>query len=340
MLNFTTTDTWRHWQQRQRGVLRATKARLTPAAPALTWFSDEPLGDRVEVLVGIDAATPSQRAALRAPLEVLLEGSTPLAVLAPSQMESELSSLGFRSHAAFDPSDEVAAAAVLSVGDHLAAGAALHRIASKRGIPSFVVQHGILTPWSPPPPHGSTVLCWSAMDAAFLQSGRPDLSTEVVGSQLLFDAARLPAAPVESTVPTFLGQLHGAELPRATTIATVTALASNGPLQYRPHPAEIDRRSRRQHRRWRESGVELDRGSGPLHELGRPVVGIFSTGLLEAAASGLPAFAFGVGVPDWVHELWDRYEIAPLGSSAETRPSVPLVAPSCAIIDRLSAERS
>lgn len=293
----------------------------------------------MEVLIAIDADTPSQRAALRAPLEVLLGRSTPLAVLAPGQMHSELSDLGFRCLAAFDPSDEIAATAVLTVGDHLAAGAALHRIANERGIPSFVVQHGILTPWSPPPPRGSTVLCWSAMDAAFLQSGRADLSTEIVGSQLLFDAARLPAAPVASEVPTFLGQLHGAELPRATTIATVTAIAANGPLHYRPHPAETDRRSRRQHRRWLESGVQLDRGAAPLHELGHPVVGIFSTGLLEAAASGLPAFGVGVGVPAWVHELWDRYEIAPLGSSGDTRPAVPLVAPSIAIVDRLGAER-
>ena len=46
------------------------------------------------------------------------------------------------------------------------------------------------------------------------------------------------------------------------------------------------------HARWEAAGITIDRSGIPLRELGAPVVSVFSTGVLEAAAAGLPA---------WVH---------------------------------------
>ena len=67
---------------------------------------------------------------------------------------------------------------------------------------------------------------------------------------------------------------------------------------YRPHPSERDRKSVATHARWEASGITIDRSGIPLRELGAPVVSVFSTGVLEAAAAGLPAWVTLADPPD------------------------------------------
>jgi hypothetical protein len=155
----------------------------------------------------------------------------------------------------------------------------------------------------------------------------------------LWKAARQSESePTEASgVPVFLGQLHGAELDRSVTVRTVDRLAKEGPLVYRPHPAERDILSRVQHRRWARRGVVLEFANRRLAEVDRPIVGIFSTGLLEAAAAGRPAWAACVEPPEWVEELWERYSIARYGAAEPTPPpELPPTEPARAISERVA----
>lgn len=49
-----------------------------------------------------------------------------------------------------------------------------------------------------------------------------------------------------------------------------------------------------------------------------PVVSAYSTGVLEAAARGLPAWATFPDAPTWLHEVWDRYGMARYGDAEAT----------------------
>ena len=57
-----------------------------------------------------------------------------------------------------------------------------------------------------------------------------------------------------------------------------------------PTPPSATGRSVATHARWEAAGITIDRSGIPLRELGAPVVSVFSTGVLEAAAAGLPAW--------------------------------------------------
>ena len=63
---------------------------------------------------------------------------------------------------------------------------------------------------------GARALVWSQADGEFWASSRTDVTWQVVGSQLLFNAALQPRIKVCATArPLFLGQLHGAEIGRS-----------------------------------------------------------------------------------------------------------------------------
>ena len=134
--------------------------------------------------------------------------------------------------------------------------------------------------------------------------------------------------------PLFLGQLHGAELSRRISTRTAEAFCRATGATYRPHPAETDIRSRLQHRLWRRKGIDIQAG-GPLLDAGRPVVAMFSTGVLEAAAAGLPAWVTCVDPPRWVREFWDRYRLSPWGGEPTPRPAVPSVEPALLVAQRV-----
>ncbi len=87
------------------------------------------------------------------------------------------------------------------------------------------------------------------------------------------------------------------------------------------------------HARWEKAGIAIDRSGVPLRELGAPVVSVFSTGVLEAAAAGLPAWVTLADPPSWLQEFWDRYGLAPWGGPPTAPPERREVEPSRAVAE-------
>lgn len=361
MLAFTDVGQWRRWQRGQQPAARrlwrhlkdrnvrleAQVVRVPPdASPgaAVVAQAREPFSGQAETesvadigarakgeaIVVLDSATPSSQAAVLAAAQALAVQGWAMTLVAPPGVVAAVPSppVPLASLTAELPTD---ASVVLSIGGHLPIGAAVHAYAGSTGIPSVVVQHGALTPFSPPPPQGAHLAAWSTADLEFWVSGRDDVSGRAVGSQLLWQAARTPRrpGPLEDTV-VFLGQMHGGELPARLTARTVKVLRTRTPLAYRPHPAETDVLSRLRHERWRRAGLAI-LPTSPLSDLNAPVVSHFSTGMLEAAAMGLPAFAFCAEPPPWLEEFWDRYDVAVWGQSNPTAVQVPAAEPAQAL---------
>ncbi|MHA6513107.1 prephenate dehydrogenase [Tessaracoccus sp. Z1128] len=289
--------------------------RTTPDETHRVWVR----GTHPALLVACDSNSPTNHHALLAPLGSAQD--LPALVVHPEGVDLRLPGVGWRE--ATDPHQmfkEVRA--VASIGDHLGVGAWAHALAGRRGWRQLVIQHGLLTPFSPPPPPSVEVLAWSEADAAFITEGRPDLTAQVVGSPLLAAAAANPAPHVSRFArPVFLGQLHGAELSRWSMTRSVTEFWRLTDATYRPHPREEDKLSRAQHALWHRLGMDID-ASTPVTELDRPVVSAFSTGVLEAAARGIPAWVFHMSPPPWLEEFWERYAMSRWGGEPTPPPAV------------------
>lgn len=306
-LRYLDHESWARWQ-RSRRFLPVLKARLLGRVDGSP--SDDPScrvwvrGSAPTILVACDSDSPTNFHALLAPIQEAPDVSA--MVIHPAGTELALPGHGWTEvPQSRDALGSVTA--VLTIGDHLAVGAWAHELARRSGWRQLVVQHGLLTPFSPPPPPHTEVLAWTDGDAAFLRAGRPDLTTHVVGSGLLAAAAAQAAPHVSRFArPVFLGQLHGAELSRWSMTRSATRFWRLTGATYRPHPRERDRLSLAQHALWRRIGMEID-ASHPLARLDRPVVGAFSTGVLEAAARGVPSWVFHLTPPPWLLEFWDRY---------------------------------
>ena len=344
-LNFShDLDAWGRWQ-RSRNRLRTVKAAMLKQPPAdlvvLRW------GTQPQILVALDAATPSALAAVLRPATLL--DHERLAVLATRPVAERVISehlLGSAPGApaptkvAVDtvaslPQHLAAVRVVISAGHFLPAGALAHRWATSAHMTYCVVQHGLLTPFAPPLPENAHLFAFSNADGEFWRSGRRDLSVEHAGSQLLWDASAAPQVQTDHEAPpVFLGQLHGAELRRRTSAATATQFCSENSATYRPHPAETDRLSRWQHRAWRRSGIQIEDAGLPLNP-SRPTVAIFSTGVLEAAAGGAHTWVTCVRPPEWVKEFWQRYELAQWGEAPTAPPTQPEIEPSVYIAARV-----
>lgn len=327
-LLFCTLDDWQAWQWRQQPLLRRKwrefryrDAKEEHPLPVTLWNSD---ASSAIFLFAVDSHSPSHIAAVAEPLRRLIGWGVPVALVGRPPA-------GFPrgEGASFDELNDIALRATVSVGNHLALGARVKAMASKRGAPAVVVQHGALTPYAPPPAADDTVLAWSENDAHMWTVRQPSVSTRTVGSQMLWRASQ---SPRESSIPDsaraagqvlFLGQLHGAELPRRITIESVRHLSRECQVIYRPHPAETDLLSSAQHRWWRSRGVRLDTSHLPSFRLRVPVLAHFSTGLLEAAVSGTAAYGFCAQAPTWVQGFWERYGIAEWGSGGETLVPIP-----------------
>lgn len=292
-------------------------------------------GPAARLVVLVEALTPSQRHAVIAPLltlpldDVVVVSTVPVKDLLPSWTWQESRSLG---HEAV-PDLARRAGVVLSTGHYLPLGRLAHD-AVPDASRFLTVQHGLLTPHAPPLAEGTTLLSWSEADAGFWSSGRADVTHTVVGSQLLWEAARAPGAvPDPAARPVFLGQLHGAELPREVLAEAAEGFCRAERATYRPHPSERDRASLRTHRRWEETGIVIDRSGLPLRELGAPVVSVFSTGVLEAAAAGLPAWVHCPDPPPWLVSFWERYGLSPWGGPPTDSPERPDLEPARAVAD-------
>lgn len=316
---------WRQWQQRThpiRGAVGRLRGEQRQPDTAVYLRGTSP-----RVLAALEATTPSQVAANLAFLGHMTDD---VAVLAPGRIAEFDDDVAWRRFDGPEPSVFEGLRVAVASGTYLPMGALADLIVRSRGGRLVVVQHGLMTPFAPPLPADAHLLSASECDAEFWRSGRDDVTSETVGLQLLWDAAtearERPDARERALAsrPVFLGQLHGAELPRRDSARTAEAFCLATGANYRPHPAETDRLSGWQHERWRRRGVTLDRRRIALRDVTAPVASVFSTGVLEAAARGLPAWAVFAGQPPaWVVEFWQRYGIRRLDLDQVRTESTP-----------------
>lgn len=338
-------DAWQAWQRRQK-KLKWAKYKLNSlldSARSRT-VAEEPVrgllytrGAKPQVLIVMDSFSPTNRNAILEPLKHL--DAVDIALWVPEDASEYLD--GQYASARYSRKDwseqEISGdeltsllpdvRIVLSAAQFLGRGAAAYEFSRAIGAEYWMVQHGLLVPQAPPLPVGCTLLAFSEADAEFWASGRRDVTTHAVGSQLLYLAAQKAAgAEVQKQndlEPIFLGQMHGAELPRASfAYASHSFLKKYGGV-YRPHPSEKDKLSVLTHKLWEKEGIRIDRSGTPLNEVPNPVVSIFSTGVLEAAIRGIPAWVYHPAPPAWLVEFWDRYGMNRWGSEPTPAPVQP-----------------
>lgn len=331
-------EAWSRWQanthllRRGKNALKDAAARVrghkvASVAPAsVTGFLHLPAGSDLQTLIALDSTSPTSLGSLIRPAKWLAYGS--YAVWAPEEVTEHLPdgewevtslaetdldfSLGNLRH-------------VLALGHYMAWGAAAYRLAQRTGARFVTVQHGLHTPYAPPLAPGTHLLAFSQADAEFWISGRKDVTYHVVGSQLFWEAAQKPKVdPAQvSETPIFLGQMHGAELPRASFAYASLRFVRQHRAIYRPHPSEKDKLSRLTHSLMGRLGTTIDSSRRPLNQVDSPVVSIFSTGVLEAALRGVPAWVYHPHPPAWLKEFWDRYGMNQWGSEPTPAPQLP-----------------
>ncbi|WP_298594529.1 RNA-binding protein, partial [uncultured Rothia sp.] len=282
-------DAWQAWQRRQK-KLKWAKYKLNSlldSARSRT-VAEESVrgllytrGAKPRVLIVMDSFSPTNRNAILEPLKHL--DAIDVALWVPEDASEYLD--GQYASARYSRKDwseqEISGdelksllpdiRIVLSAAQFLGRGAAAYEFSRAIGAEYWMVQHGLLVPQAPPLPVGCTLLAFSEADAEFWVSGRRDVTTHAVGSQLLYLAAQ-KAAGAETQKqndlePIFLGQMHGAELPRASfAYASHSFLKKFGGV-YRPHPSEKDKLSVLTHQLWEKEGIRIDRSGTPLNEV-------------------------------------------------------------------------
>lgn len=333
-------ESWRRWQSKQNPLRRLRNLARKDTPPSLWLITNAP---EPELLVAMDSTTPSSVAAFAAPLRHI-EGM-PVAVLALADISAQLPGEWSAAPLADDSLPDAISGVntVFAAGHFMPAGTVAHTWSRALGARFVIAQHGLLTTWAPPLPEEAHVLAFSDADGQYWASGRTDVTHEVVGSQLFWRAAQNRLTPDAEAHPLFLGQLHGAELSRRTSARSAELFCMTTGATYRPHPSETDRLSRLQHARWRRRGIDFDTSDTPLSENRRPIASVFSTGVLEAAAAGIPSWVTAVHPPAWVRDCWHRYRMAPWGGDPTPSPAIPEIEPAQAIaasLERLTREGS
>lgn len=338
-------DAWQAWQRRQK-KLKWAKYKLNSlldSARSRT-VAEEPVrgllytrGAKPQVLIVMDSFSPTNRNAILEPLKHL--GAVDVALWVPEDASEYLDGqYASERYSRKDWSEQEISGdelmrllpdvrIVLSAAQFLGRGAVAYEFSRAIGAEYWMVQHGLLVPQAPPLPVGCTLLAFSEADAQFWASGRRDVTTHAVGSQLLYLAAQ-KAAGAEAQKqndlePIFLGQMHGAELPRASFAYASHSFLKKFGGTYRPHPSEKDKLSVLTHKLWEKEGIRIDRSGTPLNEVPNPVVSIFSTGVLEAAIRGIPAWVYHPAPPAWLVEFWDRYGMNQWGQEPTPAPVQP-----------------
>lgn len=338
-------DAWQAWQRRQKKLKWAKyklKALLDSARSRT--IAEEPVhgllytrGTKPQVLIVMDSFSPTNRNAILEPLKHL--DAVDVALWVPEDASEYLDGQYASEHYSRKDWTEQEISGdelmrllpdiriVLSAAQFLSRGAVAYEFSRAIGAEYWVVQHGLLVPQAPPLPVGCTLLAFSEADAEFWASGRRDVTTHAVGSQLLYLAAQ-KAAGAEAQKqndlePIFLGQMHGAELPRASFAYASHSFLKKFGGTYRPHPSEKDKLSVLTHKLWEKEGIRIDRSGTPLNEVPNPVVSIFSTGVLEAAIRGIPAWVYHPAPPAWLVEFWDRYGMNQWGQEPTPAPVQP-----------------
>ena len=338
-------DAWQAWQRRQKKLKWAKyklKALLDSARSRT--IAEEPVhgllytrGTKPQVLIVMDSFSPTNRNAILEPLKHL--NAVDVALWVPEDASEYLDGQYASEHYSRKDWTEQEISGdelmrllpdiriVLSAAQFLSRGAVAYEFSRAIGAEYWMVQHGLLVPQAPPLPVGCTLLAFSEADAEFWASGRRDVTTHAVGSQLLYLAAQ-KAAGAEAQKqndlePIFLGQMHGAELPRASFAYASHSFLKKFGGTYRPHPSEKDKLSVLTHKLWEKEGIRIDRSGTPLNEVPNPVVSIFSTGVLEAAIRGIPAWVYHPAPPAWLVEFWGRYGMNQWGQEPTPAPVQP-----------------
>lgn len=322
---------WRRWHESRhpvRGAARAVRAQLRPPAAGSADVLSP--GQGADLLVAVEAPHASVDRAVVAPLAHLDPART--TVVAPVGWQPPAAFAGHTRRTVALP--EVATLdghrSVLAAGHYTEIGAAAFALADARDLPFHVSQHGALTPFAPPLPRAARLLAWSERDGDFWTSGRHDVTVTTTGSQLLWAAGEVLASGAPAPSPTravaslglvYLGQGHAAEIPRARLAHAALRTCREHGAVYRPHPSERDVTSRAVLAAYRRSGITLDTGGTPLVDLEAPVVSVFSTGVLEAAARGRDAWVDFPRPPAWLGEFWERYGMHRLGGSPTPAPA-------------------
>ena len=349
---------WRRWHESRhpvRSAARAARARLRPPIATLADVLTPAAGG--DLLVAVEATHASVDRAVVAPLRHLPTDRTSIVCPVGWQPPSPYAAHDRRTVSLDLLPTLVAPQAVLAAGHYTEIGAAAFALADDLGAQFFVSQHGALTPFAPPLPRAAHLLAWSDADAEFWTAGRDDITVTSTGSQLLWEAglgfdtgagrpaqpattagAGRPAQPATSSGPlTYLGQGHAAEISRARLVhAALTTCREHGAV-YRPHPSERDVASRLALAAYERAGITVDTRGVPLVELTSPIVSVFSTGVLEAAARGLDAWVDFPRPPAWLAEFWDRYAMSRLGNSPTIAPAKPDLEPARRIAEIVAA---
>ncbi|HXH77214.1 hypothetical protein [Nocardioides sp.] len=314
LLHPTDLRAWRTWHESRhpiRSTVRSLLGRGRGERPALDLVAP-PAAD---ILVCIEATHTSVRSAVASVLSHLPAERTAILCQPAWVLPSTYAQHTRNSVTAHDLVDRLPhLRAVLAAGHYTVVGAAGHDAAVAKGADFFISQHGALTPYAPPLPPESRLLAWSQGDADFWRSGRTDVHTFVTGSQLLWSAGnhRDTAPRVSTSGPrdrlTYLGQMHGAELSRSRLASAAAGFCRTHRATYRPHPSERDKLSQFTHAAYRRAGITVD-AAAQLTDLDGPVVSVFSTGVLEAAAQGREAWVDFPRPPAWLVEFWERYDM-------------------------------
>lgn len=338
-------DAWQAWQRRQK-KLKWAKYKLNSllASARSRTVAEEPVhgllytrGTKPQVLIVMDSFSPTNRNAILEPLKHL--DAVDVALWVPEDASEYLDGQYASEHYSRKDWTEQEISGdelmrllpdiriVLSAAQFLSRGAVAYEFSRAIGAEYWMVQHGLLVPQAPPLPVGCTLLAFSEADAQFWASGRRDVTTHAVGSQLLYLAAQ-KAAGAEAQKqndlePIFLGQMHGAELPRESFAYASHSFLKKFGGTYRPHPSEKDKLSVLTHKLWEKEGIRIDCSGTPLNEVPNPVVSIFSTGVLEAAIRGIPAWVYHPAPPAWLVEFWDRYGMNQWGQEPTPAPVQP-----------------
>ena len=334
---------WRRWHEARhpvRHVVRSARARVRPPAESLVDVLEP--GRDADILVAVEAPHASVRQAVVAPLVHLEAPRT--AIVAPVGWQPP--AVFAAHHRRTVPLSSIARslrpAAVLAAGHYTVIGEAAFLLAEQHGARFFVSQHGALTPFAPPLPRAAHLLAWSEADAAFWTAGRQDVQVAVTGSQLLWNAGLEAGADTPSSSNrssgqlVYLGQGHAAEISRARLAHAALATCREHGATYRPHPSERDVTSRVVLRAYVRAGIAVDTTNVPLVDLVSPIVSVFSTGVLEAAARGRDAWVDFPRPPAWLHEFWERYDMHRLGNAPTPAPDRPGVEPALRIAQVVS----
>ena len=194
----TDLEAWQAWlasRNRVRQLKTAVRERVSTPAPVDIVVA---LRGQPRALAVLEAASPSHLDAYERPALMLDEVAIAFPRALSERYEGGQWQLVDWAQAA-DSQLLAKVERVLAPGHYLGVSTEVYAWARARDIEFLVEQHGLLTPFMAPLAAGARALVWSQADGEFWASSRTDVTWQVVGSQLLFNAALQPRIKVCAT---------------------------------------------------------------------------------------------------------------------------------------------